>query len=415
MSIEMKEVADQINNLMVEVKKVATQADEKGERFGQDIEKLNKMTKDLEAKLVAGEAKLARAQVSKAESAGLELELKEINMMLSGKQKAPIECLDQYREAKSAVEKAIRKGALTLSYDEQKSINSVIDTDGGYFVMPTYSNQMIDKVFEGRQVIGSVNVETPSTGIFKEPVDGGDYDDGVYQSQRSDTPVDVSSNAFAVSTITAGDHFYPKVFMRSHLEDVGNDFQMKILNKIQAGMARQDAQGVITGLGNDTSPLRGLTTYANGTTWDKVERVTSATNDAFGWDDVLEKLPSKLFEDFWAGAKFFMQRSTFLSLLIAKDSEGRYQVGNQINFFDENLNLKLLKWPVLFDAGMPAVADGQLAVGFGDLEAGYTLVRRKGFSIHRDDSKNDRITLSGHSRIGGGLRNGQAIKLLVIQ
>ena len=165
------------------------------------------------------------------------------------------------------------------------------------------------------------------------------------------------------------------------------------------GMMRQQADDILNGVGSTEEPIKGLLTYANGTSWGQVRQTTSTTNDAIDWDDVLSVLPSKLKDDYHGNAKFGMARATFFSLLVDKDSQGKYQIGNQISFLSTNIGpqLGILGYPVLFDAGMPAVANGALAIAFADFEAAYRKINRVGFSIHRDDSNAKFLTLTGKS------------------
>jgi HK97 family phage major capsid protein len=157
-------------------------------------------------------------------------------------------------------------------------------------------------------------------------------------------------------------------------------------------------------------------TYDDGTNWGQIEQVESSTDNVVDWDDVLDILPSALGDGYLENAAYFMRRQTLNKLLISKDSEARYQVGNQIQFFsNERLPLFINGIPVLFDIGMPAVADGTLAIGLGDLEAAYRKVNRIGFSIHRDDSNAKFVTLTGRNRVGGDVRNFEAVKLLKIK
>lgn len=421
MDAEIKNQIGELTNLASELKDFSqnkySELEEKGAEMGQTLEKVNNMVNDLDAKMKTVEKRMLKKEAASAEVKGAELELKEMNLLRSARNQGNLEDVDQYMEAKAARDKALTRGINSLSHVEHKALNSVIDPDGGYLIVPQYGRDMINRVFEARQVMGNVSKVSVSGGVYKEYVDFEDYNDGVYQDQLSAAPSDSNNIDYDLLTLIVGDHYYAKDFHRSFLEDVGIDIQSDVMAKIDLGMTRQSAGNVITGDGSSSAGhIRGINTYANGTDWKSVEQITSATNDAFGWDDVLEKLPAALFEDFHANASFWMRRATFFSLLTAKDSQNKYQIGNQINFFNgENLSMNILGYKVLFDAGMPAVADGALAVGFGDLEQGYLIAERMGFAIHRDESDATKVKLTGRKRQAGSLRNGQAIKLLAIQ
>jgi len=101
---------------------------------------------------------------------------------------------------------------------------------------------------------------------------------------------------------------------------------------MQAGMERTKAAQLVNGTISQ-GKSRGILTYANGTTYGTIEQASSITNDKIGWDDMFKTLPSKLKEKYRANASYLMAKGTFFDLLIEKDTVGRYQVAEQINFF----------------------------------------------------------------------------------
>jgi len=422
MSIEIESKSKELVNLMADLKEFSQkkfkEREDWGAEMGQTVEQVNKRISDIDSKMKALEKRTARNAAIKAENQGIDKELKSLNILCKARGMEPLESPEQYLEAKQAMYKAICRGRLSLNEIEHKSLNSVIDPDGGYLQVPQYGQEMVNRVFQARQVIGNVGSVNTTTGVYKEYVDFEDYDDGTYQDQLSSAPSDSGNQDYNLLTVVAGDQYYPKDFHRSFLEDIGINIEADVMGKISQGMARKNAGKVITGTGTSgDGSIRGINTYANGTTWKTVEQITSNTNDALDWDDVLEKLPAALYEDFMANAKYWMARASFYSLLTAKDDQNRYQIGDLIQLVSGDNVLKpvINGHDVLFDAGMPAVADGALAVGYGDLEMGYVLNNRLGFSIHRNESDAAKVTLTGRMRVGGSLRNGQAIKLLAIQ
>jgi HK97 family phage major capsid protein len=68
---------------------------------------------------------------------------------------------------------------------------------------------------------------------------------------------------------------------------------------------------------------------------------------------------------------------------------------------------------VVESADMPILSDGAFAVAFGDFESGYQIVDRQGIRILRDPfTEKPFIKFYATKRVGGGLINGNAIKLL---
>ena len=68
-----------------------------------------------------------------------------------------------------------------------------------------------------------------------------------------------------------------------------------------------------------------------------------------------------------------------------------------------------------FDETMPAVAAGTLPIAFGDWKRGYVLVDKAGVRFLRDPfSDKPNVLIYGYRRVGGGVANTDAIKLMRI-
>jgi HK97 family phage major capsid protein len=64
---------------------------------------------------------------------------------------------------------------------------------------------------------------------------------------------------------------------------------------------------------------------------------------------------------------------------------------------------------------MPSIGAGTFPVAFGDFRRGYQIVDRQGVRILRDPYSNKPyVSFYTTKRVGGGVRNFQAIKLLKI-
>lgn len=419
---ELAEKVDKVTHLVTEIKSNASkrwkEQEEHGHAMHETLQKQDNMLKDLDKKFKVVEKAVARNNQVVEEKKGVEAEIKSINDFLISENRTDgvIPDVDTYEQIKRNVDKYIRKGENALTYEERKSINGVIDPDGGYLVAPERATTLRKRRFDGRAVAINVLNTTVGSNQWKEPFDDALYDDGVYEDQLTDTGVDQGNNDFKETLITVGDQYFPKKFSRSSLEDSFVNLDTEVMNSVMMGMERKNADGVLNGLGTTESPLRGILTYPDGTGWKQIEQVESAENDDISFDDVLNGLPAVLQDDYHANASYAMRRQTFFRLIISKDMNDRYQIGNQIQFFStERVPLFILGYPVLFDAGMPAIADGALSVLFGDLEAGYRKVNRLGFGIHRNESDAKFLTLTGRTRVGGDVIDFRALKLLRIQ
>ncbi len=301
-----------------------------------------------------------------------------------------------------------------LTHEERKFINTVIDTQGGYLVAPQYNMNVTPKAFDGRAILEIAGRATTSSNEYIEILDGADYEDAEWSNELLDAPTDQDNEDFKELRFHPTEQIYTKKISRNALEDQFVTVQYH-LDQINKGATREAANDFINGNGVDKP--RGFLTYTNGTAINgEVEQLTSTSSAAFDWDDVLDILPSALKDDYHGNASYLMRRASFFKLLIDKDGQSKYQIGNQINFFDKSgVSLSILGSPVKWDAGMPAIAANALAVGYGDFEQAYLIVDRVGFSIIRDETNPKFIKMHLRRRLTGGLKVGEAAKILKIK
>ena len=128
--------------------------------------------------------------------------------------------------------------------------------------------------------------------------------------------------------------------------------------------------------------------------------------------DVFLDLVYSLRARYRANARWVTSKAVLAALRKYKDSQGQYlwqpsmQAGQPATF---------LGYPITEAEDMPAVAANAFPLAFGDFKEGYLICDRVGMRITRDE-----ITTPGfvkfyvRKRVGGKLRNTQAIKLLKI-
>ena len=298
---------------------------------------------------------------------------------------------------------------------EQKFINTIVDPQGGFLVSPQYSQDVLPKKFNGRAIIDMVDRMTIGGTSYTEPVDAGDYSDAAWSNELGSAPSDASNEDFQEISYYPHAIIYPKKISRTSLEDsfVGSDYY---INKMQEGSTRTIAHQLLLGTANDVP--RGILTYDSGTNvTGQVEQVTSGTNDSVVWKDLMAVLPKALKTGYQANAQYLMNQNTWRDLLTTEDDNSRYMMSEILAMFtladktapsDVGTNV-----PIRLDVNMPDVADGSLSVIYGDFKAAYLMVERVGFSLIRDETNPKFINYFVRRRVGGSLRIGEAIKILV--
>jgi HK97 family phage major capsid protein len=105
-----------------------------------------------------------------------------------------------------------------------------------------------------------------------------------------------------------------------------------------------------------------------------------------------------------------MNRQTAAVIRKIKDVTGRYVWVDSLLLGEPPM---LLGFPVELSENMPDIGAGALAIAFGNFQKGYTIVRRLGTRFLVDPySDKPNVRLYSYARVGGGVNNSEAIKLL---
>jgi HK97 family phage major capsid protein len=109
-------------------------------------------------------------------------------------------------------------------------------------------------------------------------------------------------------------------------------------------------------------------------------------------------------------ASFVMNRKTQAVLRKLKDDSGNY-LWQPAATADGRATL--LGFPLVEAEDMPDIAANALSIAFGDFKRGYLIVDRQGVSMLRDPySAKPYVLFYTTKRVGGGVQNFEAIKLL---
>jgi HK97 family phage major capsid protein len=435
-----QEQIDSLNNGLADIQKLATERIEAQEKVGTDLgekidaqvkaatdlttkfEGLEKQQKAADEKNELLEKTIARFQQNGggAESEEKAEEFLSVIKSVQGSVANGFELnADKLKTYKKGFDLYFKKGEKGLAYsgmdaEELKFINTIIDPQGGYLVAPEYNFNVTPKAFDGRAIVEIARRMTTGSNEYIEVIDAADYEDAAWSNELSDAPSDQNNEDFRELRYNPTEQIYTKKISRNALEDqfTSVDYHLAQMNK---GAVREAADDFLNGNGVDKP--RGFLTYDSGTgVTGQVEQITSSDAGVLTWDDVLSLLPKSLKDDYHNNAKYLMRRQAFFELLIDKDGQSRYQIGNQINFFDASgVSLSILGSPVKWDAGMPAVAANALSVAYGDFNEAYQIVDRVGFSIIRDETNPKFIVMNLRRRLTGGLRVGEAAKILKIK
>lgn len=420
--LNIEQLQNDIKNQMTEIQNVIDERGKSLEKAGTDIQELatkqKEMVEDFSNKISALEKVTAQMAVAKETSTIDEKYVEKFNKALGamnrklGREVKTVTA-EEIKAYNENLYKYITRGEKSLSEEERKSINTLNDTEGGYLVVPQVDPVLVNKRFDGHGLLDSCGRRTTS-GIYEVIVDWADYDESYFSKEMPESATLGDGEDFARITFNNDVIKYGKKFSRVALEDSLINIEADVLGKMRAGMSRKVGKLVVQGQGG--ADPRGLLTYANGTTFGKIEQITSAETGKLVFKDVISTLPAKLKDDYHANAKFIMQRASFFELLGEADLQGRLQIENMVNMFSgQGLSFNILGYPVRFDCDMPAIASNALAVAFGDFEEAYILTTTPTVGIVRNETHPDYIQLWQRERHDGKVVNFEAVKLLKIK
>lgn len=291
-----------------------------------------------------------------------------------------------------------------------KSMNTFINSDGGYLVDPETA-EMIKSTLAStasiRAVASVVNVEASSFDVLIDQNDtGAGWADEAVATAETGTPT-IERISIPLYELNA----MPKVSQRL-LDDSAFDVEGWLAGRIADKFLRAEAAAFVDGDGIDKP--RGFldhTTVANGSwSWGSLGYVTTGAAADLGDGDALIDLVYALGAQYRAGATFVMNSKTAGALRKLKDADGRHLWADG---FAAGEPARLLGYAVLIAEDMPDAGADAFPVAFGDFSAGYTIAERPDVRVLRDPfSAKPHVLFYATKRVGGDVSDFAAIKLL---
>jgi HK97 family phage major capsid protein len=200
------------------------------------------------------------------------------------------------------------------------------------------------------------------------------------------------------------------------LEDSAIDLEDWIAEEVGAEFGRQEAIAFVSGDGAN-KPSGFLTSAVGGSNaaahpGGALDTITTATAGVIAPDELVDFLYG-LAAPYRQNATWLMNSTTAAVIAKMKDGQGNYLWREA---FLQGQPATLLGFPVAIDENMPNIAANALAVAFGDWRRGYVINDRVGTQVLRDPfTAKPYVLLYSRRRVGGGVRDPRAIRLLKIK
>lgn len=310
----------------------------------------------------------------------------------------------------------MRKGSEEGLVDLQtKALSAGVNPDGGY-VVPFELDRTIDRVLSEVSPIRAISsVMQISTGSLKKPVNMGGAGSGWVGEKESRpqtaTPT-LNMLEFPVMELYAN-----PAATQTLLDDAYINIEQWLADEVQITFAEQEGAAFVNGNGvNKPHGFLAYDTVANANyAWGKLGfTVSGGASDFAATDpeDVFIDLIHSLKAGYRTGARFVMNSATQAKVRKFKDGNDNFiwQPGLQAGQPD-----RLLGYPITEAEDMPDVGAGEFPIAFGNFNRGYQIVDRIGTRVLRDPyTAKPFVLFYTTKRVGGGVKNFEAIKLLKI-
>ena len=293
---------------------------------------------------------------------------------------------------------------------EGKALNTAVAGDGGYLVDPQTAGQIqnvLSSTASIRAVANVVNVEATSFDVLVDHSEvGHGWATEAGNIAESATPT-IDRITIPMNELSA----LPKASQRL-LDDSAFDIEGWLAKRIADKFSRAEAASFVNGDGIDkpTGFLSHATIDNDVWAWGSLGYVPTEQPGDIGDAARLVDLVYALGAQYRANATFVMNSKTAGTLRKMKDVDGRFLWSDGLAAAEP---ARLLGYPVLIAEDMPDIADGAMAVAFGDFEAGYTIAERPDLRVLRDPfSAKPHVLFYATKRVGGDVSDFAAIKWL---
>lgn len=313
--------------------------------------------------------------------------------------------------------KGVENGLKDL--EVKAKLNTQVDSDGG-FLVPEETEAGIDRVLGNVSAIRSVaRVVSISGDTYKKLVSMGGAGSGwVSEKEKRE---ETSTPTLREISINSGELYANPAITQRLLDDAAFDIAAWLAEEVSIEFAEQEGAAFING--NGIEKPRGILSYdmvadAN-YAWGKLGFIKSGKAGGFvdasataSPVDALIDVHGALKRGYRSNAHWLMSDKTETQVRKFKNADGEFIWAPPTATRDVST---ILGKPVITDDNMPDVAANAFPIAFGDFNRGYLITDRLGVRVLRDPyTSKPNVLFYTTKRVGGGIANFEALKLLKI-
>lgn len=300
--------------------------------------------------------------------------------------------------------------------EESKSMQVGIDPSGGFLVSPQMSATMTSVRLESSPLLGLVrNIDLRSGDGFEEVEDLGSAAAAWVGETQARTDTDTPQ--IGMLNIPLRELYACPQLSQKMIDTADIDVVDWLTRKIGEQFAFSESEAIFSGDG--VIEPRGFLTYPvsasadDSRDWGTIQYIPSGANGAFHTTqaDSLIDAVGELKPQYRQGAVWLMGRRTMAKIRKFKTSTAGDAVW--VPSLAAGQPPSLLGFPVIEDEHLPEIGADSLSIAFGNPARFYTTVRRIGLRLLSDPYSNKPfVRIYAYERIGGGLHNSEAVKLI---
>lgn len=321
------------------------------------------------------------------------------------------------KEHSQAFNKWFRKGVDNglADLEVKAALTTQSDPDGG-FLVPKEVESTIDRVLGTVSTMRQLATVMPiGTDTYQKFVSMGGANAGWVGEEEARPETNTPTLRDIVITVM---EMYANPFTTQKMLDDGIvDIAAWLADEVQITFSELEGAAFVSG--NGVKKPRGILAYdtvANTSwTWGKLGFTVSGGAASFAATDPADALIDvhySLKQGMRNGASWLMSDPTMGTVRKMKDGDGNYL------WAAPNATAEvptILGKPVYTDDNMPAIGANAFPIAFGDFRRGYMIADRVGIRVLRDPYTNKpKVGFYTTKRVGGGVTNFEAIKLLKI-
>lgn len=321
---------------------------------------------------------------------------------------------EAWNEHKSAFGRYMRVGEATgLKALEVKAMSRASGPDGGYLVPTPAEQEILRRLAKLSPIRSIASVRAISSQSLRRAYSTSGPAAG-WVSEADPRPQTVNQQ-IADMTFPAMELYAMPAATQSLLDDAAVDIEQWIADEVQVAFAEQEGAAFINGDGvNKPKGFLAYTTVADTSwSWGNLGYTPTGAAGAFAAtnpSDALFNLVYALRAGYRQNGTFVMGRKAQSLVRQFKTTTGQYLWAPPSSI---EAPATLMNFPIIEAEDMPDPAANAFAIAFGDFERGYIVVDRVGIRILRDPySAKPYVLFYTTKRVGGGVQNFEAIKLL---